>query len=136
MNNPARKLLPGNRIAPAAAQAAAAFHSDIVAAVEQAVQGQPVVVVGMAQNPVVKKARKALDDAGIRFTYLEYGSYLAQWKQRLAIKLWSGWPTFPQIYVRGVLIGGHQQLAAALSDGSFKRMLEQTASPDQATHSQ
>ena len=135
MNIPARKLLPGNRIAPAAAQAAAAFHPDIVAAVEQAVQAQPLVVVGMAQNPVVKKARKALDDAGIGFTYLEYGSYLAQWKQRLAIKLWSGWPTFPQIYVRGVLIGGHQQLAAALSDGSLKRMLDQSASPDQATQS-
>ena len=128
MNQPARKLLPENRIAPAAAQAAAAFHPNIVAAVEQAVRTQPLVVVGMAQNPVVKKARKALDDAGIPFTYLEYGSYLAQWKQRLAIKLWSGWPTFPQIYVRGTLIGGHQQLAAALSDGSLKRILEQSAS--------
>jgi glutaredoxin-related protein len=92
------------------------------------------VVVGMAQNPVVKKARKALEGAGIRFTYLEYGSYFAQWKQRLAIKLWSGWPTFPQVFVRGVLIGGYQELKVALTDGSLKRMLEQPAAPDQATH--
>jgi monothiol glutaredoxin len=135
MTNSARRTLQGDRIAPAAAQAAAAFHADIVDAVERAITTQPLVVVGMAQNPVVKKARNALDSAGISFTYVEYGSYFARWKERLAIKLWSGWPTFPQVFVRGVLIGGHQQLSVALADGSLQRMLEASGSTNQPAQS-
>lgn len=95
------------------------FHSEVVAEVRAAVERDALVVVGMASNPFVKKARKALTAAGISFTYLEYGSYTKQWKPRLAIKLWSGWPTFPQVFVRGSLIGGNQELQAALADGSL-----------------
>ncbi len=54
----------------------------------------------MAQNPHVKNVRKALKNAGIDFTYLEYGSYFSQWRKRLAIKMWSGWPTFPRLRAR------------------------------------
>jgi hypothetical protein len=50
----------------------------------------------MAQNPHVKRVRTALTEAGIEFTYLEHGSYFSKWKERLAIKFWSGWPMFPQ----------------------------------------
>lgn len=122
-NGFARTMLDPRRITPEAARQAAQFHADIVQAVERAVQTQPVVVVGMAQNPFVKKVRVALAEAGIEFTYLEYGSYLSKWKERLAIKLWSGWPTFPQVYVRGVLIGGHALTVKAIGDGSLQRML-------------
>lgn len=124
MNAPARNILDPRKIAPAVAQQAAAFHAEVVSAVQQAVQSQPLVVVGMAQNPFVKKVRKALDDAGVSFTYIEHGSYLSKWRQRLAIKLWSGWPTFPQVFVNGVLIGGYEHTVKALSDGSLKDMLE------------
>ena len=92
--------------------------------VRAAVERDPVVVVGMAQNPVVKRARAGLTAAGIPFTYLSFGSYLSAWKERLAIKLWSGWPTFPQVFVGGVLIGGNQEMAAMIEDGSLKDMLE------------
>ncbi|MEY4577041.1 MAG: hypothetical protein RL701_1744, partial [Pseudomonadota bacterium] len=118
-----RNILDPRKLAARAAGEAAAFHADIVRAVEQAVQSQPLVVVGMAQNPFVKKTRKALEAAGVQFTYIEYGSYLSKWKERLAIKMWSGWPTFPHVFVRGVLIGGHNALAEALADGSLQRML-------------
>ncbi len=104
------------------------FHADIVQTVKSAVAKDPVVVIGMSQNPVVKKARAALREAGIEFTYLEYGSYFSEWKKRLAIKLWSGWPTFPQVFVRGVLIGGNEELRAALADGTFKTRLNPSAS--------
>ena len=78
----------------------------------------------MAQNPFVKRARKALDAAGVAYRYLEYGSYFAAWKERLAIKMWSGWPTFPQVFVRGVLIGGADEAAKALADGSLRARLD------------
>lgn len=131
MTVPARNILDPRRIAPTAASEAAVFHADIINAVERAVLTQPLVVVGMAQNPFVRKTRKALDDAGVVFTYIEYGSYLSKWRQRLAIKLWTGWPTFPQVFVRGVLIGGHSQTLSALADGSLKTMLAPAPSAQQ-----
>jgi glutaredoxin-related protein len=118
-----RPLHDPTKIAPAAADKMAANHSDVVQEVASAVASNDVVVVGMAQNPHVKNVRKALDAAGITFKYLEYGSYFGEWKTRLAIKMWSGWPTFPQVYVKGTLIGGEDLTAAAIADGSLKKML-------------
>jgi len=100
------------------------FHSDGIGEIESAIAKHDVVVVGMAQNPHVKKVRKALDDASIAHEYLEYGSYLSEWKKRLAIKLWSGWPTFPQVFVKGVLLGGEALTQAAIADGSLKERLK------------
>lgn len=109
------------------------FHTEVVREVEATVSRDPVVVVGMAQNPHVKNARNALRRAGIAFTYLEYGSYLSGWKPRLAIKLWSGWPTFPQVFVRGELIGGEDLTIEAINDGSLARALAtQVGSGDDA----
>ena len=83
----------------------------------------------MAQNPHVKNVRKALTEAGIDFKYLEYGSYFSEWARRLTIKLWSGWPTFPQVFVRGVLIGGEDLTKAALADGTLKARAETGLEP-------
>jgi monothiol glutaredoxin len=118
-----RPLLSEDKRAPAVAEAMSTFHRDIVDQVRAAVERDPVVVVGMAQNPFVKRVRQALTEAGVQFTYLEYGSYLGMWKQRLAIKMWSGWPTFPQVFVRGVLIGGFDDTRKALADGSLRKLL-------------
>ncbi len=96
------------------------FHSDTIREVEEAIQAHDVVVVGMSQNPHVKNVKKALGEAGVKFHYLEYGSYLSEWQKRLAIKMWSGWPTFPQVYVKGELIGGEDLTKAALERGDLK----------------
>lgn len=108
----------------------AAFHRDVVDEVIAAVGDNDVVVVGMAQNAHVKKARKALDAAGIPFQYLEYGSYIDGWRRRLAIKLWSGYPTFPQVFVRGALIGGNAELQAMLRSGTLNDELAGTRMSD------
>ena len=110
-------------VAPEALSKMTAFHSEVIGKVEAAIKSDKVVVVGMAQNPHVKNVRKALGDAGITFTYLEFGSYFSAWRERLAIKLWSGWPTFPQVFVRGVLLGGEDLTKAAIADGSLKTRL-------------
>ncbi|MEZ4449357.1 MAG: glutaredoxin domain-containing protein [Nannocystaceae bacterium] len=124
MSTPSRPILAADAVSPEVAASIANFHRTIVDEVEAAIARDPVVVVGMAQNPFVKKARKALEAAGVAFTYLEYGSYFGAWRERLAIKIWSGWPTFPQVYVRGVLIGGFDQTVAALADGSLRQRLD------------
>jgi monothiol glutaredoxin len=120
-----RPSLEAASIAPAALTAMKAFHADVLREVREVVGRDPVVVVGMAQNPHVKNVRRALDEAGVPFTYLEYGSYFSKWKERLAIKLWTGWPTFPQVFVRGALIGGEDLTKAALADGSLKSSVEE-----------
>ena len=109
-----------------------AFHADVVREVEQAIAASPVVVVGMAQNPHVKKVRKALTAAGIAFTYLEYGSYFSGWKKRLAIKLWSGWATFPQVFLRGQLVGGEDLTLAAIAEGLFRDLRQLPAASEPA----
>ena len=102
----------------------AQFHPEVVSEVRRAVDKDDIVVVGMAQNPFVKRARAALDEAGFAHTYLEYGSYLSQWRKRLAIKLWSGWPLFPQVFVKGTLIGGNSETRKAIADGTLKQRLD------------
>lgn len=118
-----RPLLDSSQLSPEAAAYIANFQSDVVDQVAHAVKSHDVVVVGMAQNPHVKRARRALDAAGVSFEYLEFGSYLSQWRKRLAIKQWSGWPTFPQVYVKGVLVGGADLTEKAIADGSLKKQL-------------
>ena len=111
------------QIAPAAAEKIRSFQSDVVREVRDAVARDPVVVVGMAQNPHVRRVRRALDAAGVTYTYLEYGSYFSAWRKRLAIKLWTGWPTFPQVFVGGMLIGGEDLTIAAIADGTLRAEL-------------
>ena len=102
----------------------AAYHADFVDEVRRAIAEHAVVVVGMAQNPHVRRARQALDEAGIAYHYIGHGSYLSGWHRRLAIKLWTGWPTFPMVFVRGTLIGGASDLKAALADKSLHARME------------
>ena len=93
--SPKRPTLDASKISSEALAKIVESHADVVRDVERAIDESPVVVIGMAQNPHVRKVRKALTSAGIEHRYLEFGSYVSEWRRRLAIKLWSGWPTFP-----------------------------------------
>jgi glutaredoxin-related protein len=101
------------------------FHADVVAEVAAAVAAERVLVVGMAWNPFVGRARRALTARGVAFRYLEYGNYLSSWKPRLALKMWAGWPTFPMVFVRGRLVGGCTDLEKLLGSGEFDRLLSE-----------
>ena len=75
-----RSVLPSEKVSDAARDSVAGFHRGIVDEVAATVARDKGVVVGMAQNPFVKKARQLLDQAGVKFTYMEYGSYMSKWK--------------------------------------------------------
>jgi len=96
-----RPLLPEDRVDPAIRDVISSNHRDIVDEVEAAVAGNAVVVVGMKQNPFPRRARKALT----------------------AAEIWSGWPTFPMIFVKGVLIGGAAEVQRLLDSGELARRL-------------
>jgi glutaredoxin-related protein len=118
-----RPVLPEQQIHTDVQVTVAQFNQDIVQEVQLAIAQYKVVVVGMTQNPFVKNVRALLSEAGISYHYLEYGSYLSQWRRRLALKMWTGWPTFPMVFVKGTLVGGFTDLETLIASGELKTML-------------
>ena len=118
-----RPVLDESQIHPAIRGQVAGLHADVVLEVQAALARHPVVVVGMRQNPFVKKARKALNAAGVAHHDIDFGSYFGDWRRRNALKMWTGWPTLPMVFVKGVLVGGADDLAALIASGELKRLL-------------
>ena len=121
----ARQILDATKIHPKALNIIETNHADIVAEVQEAISENALVIVGMAQNPAPKRARKVLDEIGIDYRYLEYGNYFKEWRRRNALKMWTGWPTFPMVFVNGTLIGGSSDMRALIESGELQNLLKQ-----------
>ena len=119
-----RKILLEKNIHPAIQSMVSNNNSDIVTEVQEAIANNKVVVVGMAQNPEPKKARKILKKLGIEHKYLEYGNYFNTWYRRNALKMWTGWPTFPMIFINGMLIGGTKDLQRLIEKDELSDLLQ------------
>ena len=119
-----RKILLEKNIHPAIQSMVSNNNSDIVTEVQEAVAKNKVVVVGMAQNPQPKKARKILKKLGIEHKYLEYGNYFNTWYRRNALKMWTGWPTFPMIFINGILIGGTEDIERLIEEDELSDLLQ------------
>ena len=62
-----RPILDESRIHPAVRARVASHFDDTLREVQDAVAQHAVVVVGMRQNPFCRRARKALDAAGVAY---------------------------------------------------------------------
>jgi monothiol glutaredoxin len=118
-----RAHLDEAHIHPAIRDKIATNQQAIVAQVQAAVAAHDVVVVGMGMNLMPKKARKALDAAGIAHHDLDYGSYVSMWRKRNALKMWTGWPTFPMVFVKGTLVGGANDVIKLIDSGELQKLL-------------
>ena len=118
-----RQILDESRMHPAIRDKIANLNADIVHNVQAAAGSNPVLVVGMLGNPSCRRARAALAAADVPHHYLEYGSYLSAWRQRNALKMWTGWPTFPMVFVKGSLVGGASDLQRLIDSRELKRLL-------------
>jgi len=118
-----RPILSESSIHPAIRERVANHQQAIVKEVQAAVAQHVVVVVGMGGNPFPKKARKLLDDAGVAHHDLDYGNYLNTWRERNALKMWTGWPTFPMVFVKGTLVGGADDVKKLIASGELKALL-------------
>lgn len=118
-----RAILEEARLHPAVREKVANLGADIVHNVHAAAGTNSVLVVGMAGNPHCRRARKALHAAAVAHHYLEYGSYFSGWRLRNALKMWTGWPTFPLVFVKGNLVGGADEIARLIDSGELKRTL-------------
>ena len=115
-----RSILSEAQIHPALRGKMAAHGAGIVKEVQDTVAGNEIVVVGMRRNPFPKKARKLLDGAGLAYRYLEYGSYFGGSRCGLALEMWTGWPTLPMVFIKGVLVGGASEFKRLLESGELK----------------
>lgn len=115
-----RPILGEDQLHPAIRETVATHEVEIVREVQAAIAANAIVIVGMAQNPFPRKARRLLDAAKIPYKYLEYGSYFGGWRRRTALKMWTGWQTFPMVFVKGVLVGGAQDLDKLVKSGEVK----------------
>ena len=118
-----RPFLSDDNIHPAIRKFVATNRQQLVTEVQAAIAAHPIVVVGMGMNPMCGKARKALHAAGAAHHYLEYGNYFNTWRDRNALKMWTGWPTFPMVFVRGTLVGGANDVEKLIASGELKTML-------------
>lgn len=118
-----RPILAADKIHPAIRDKVAQHEDAILREVQDAIAAHAVVIVGMKQNPFPRQARKLLESEGIAHHYLEYGSYIGDWRRRTALKMWSGWPTFPMVFVTGMLVGGAQDLRKLADSGELKKLL-------------
>lgn len=118
-----RPLLDEQFLHPLIRAQVAGLHADMLQAAQAAIAAHPVVVFGMAGNPFVRQARRALDAAGVAHHDIDHGGYFSQWRKRNALKMWTGWPTFPMVFVRGTLVGGASDLKARIASGELQQML-------------
>jgi glutaredoxin-related protein len=114
-----RHILNESQIHPAIQAVIANHQREVVEDVQAAIADHRVVVVGMRQNPVCKAVQKRLTAANIHYHLMEYGSYFSQWRKRNALKLWTGWPTFPMVFVDGVLVGGDSDVKNLIEAGQL-----------------
>ncbi len=118
-----RKILLEKYIHPDIQSVVANNNLDIVVEVQEAIANNKVVVVGMAQNPEPKKAIKMLKKLDIDHKYLEYGNYFNTWYRRNALKMWTGWPTFPMIFINQILVGGTKDLQRLIEADAISELL-------------
>ncbi len=114
-----RPILSQDQIHPDIKDRINTLKASAVQEVQTAIARDKIVVVGMAQNPHCKRARKVLNSANKQHHYIEFGSYLKAWRERLALKMWTGWPTFPMVFVDGTLLGGADEITAAIQAGEI-----------------
>lgn len=115
-----RPILDEARVHPTIRSGIADYHKDIVGEVCKTIEENDFAIIGMKGNPHCRAARRLLDDAKVEHSYLEYGTYFGAWRLRLALKMWSGWPTFPMVFHKGTLLGGADNLKNLLQSGELK----------------
>jgi len=105
-----RYILDESKIHPRIQSTISNNHRNFVEEIMGVVESKDIVVIGMGINPACKNACKLLSKQGLDFEYLEYGNYFKEWRKRNALKMWTGWKTFPMVFVKGILIGGAEDL--------------------------
>jgi monothiol glutaredoxin len=107
---------------------------DVLERIKQQVENNPVVIYmkGTPQMPMCgfsMRAAQAMGQTGVPFAYV---NVLADAEIFENLPRYASWPTFPQIYVDGELIGGCDIVLEHAQKGDLKAMMEQAVGKSQA----
>lgn len=73
-----------------------------------------------------QRASQAIMACGKRFAYVDI---LANPEIRTTLPKYANWPTFPQLWVKGELVGGCDIITEMYENGELKKLVEE-ASPE------
>jgi monothiol glutaredoxin len=71
------------------------------------------------------RAVRILEQCGVEFAYV---NVFADPEIRENLKVYSQWPTFPQLFVNGELVGGSDIMLELFQSGELQRLLDATQS--------
>ncbi|MDT8386376.1 MAG: Grx4 family monothiol glutaredoxin [Thiogranum sp.] len=102
---------------------------DVMDRIKEVVEGNPVVIFmkGTPQMPMCgysSRATQALQACEIEYAHV---NVLADPEIFENLPRYANWPTFPQIYVNGELIGGHDITIEMYQKGELKPLLQKAA---------
>lgn len=104
--------------------------SDVNERIKSHIESNPVVLFmkGTPQMPMCgfsSRTSQALKDIGREFSYV---NVILDSEIREALPAYSDWPTFPQLYINGELVGGCDIVMELNESGELGRMVEGTVS--------
>ncbi|MGF1642627.1 MAG: Grx4 family monothiol glutaredoxin [Thiotrichales bacterium] len=102
---------------------------DVLDRIKEQVESNPVVIYmkGTPQFPMCgfsARASQALKDCGVEFAYV---NVLADPEIFENLPRFADWPTFPQVYINGELVGGCDITLELHQRGELKGMMEAAA---------
>ena len=99
---------------------------DIMDQIKQQVEGAPIVLYmkGTPQFPMCGFSARVVD--ALKAASAEFDSYnvLEQPELRANLPKYADWPTFPQLYIKGELVGGCDIVMELFESGELKKMVE------------
>ncbi len=100
---------------------------DVMERIKQTVESNPVVIFmkGTPQMPMCgysSRTSQMLQDCDVEFAHV---NVLADPEIFENLPRFANWPTFPQVYVNGELIGGHDIAMEMFQKGELKPMLQE-----------
>ncbi|KAJ2813005.1 glutaredoxin, partial [Coemansia furcata] len=115
----------GIKSEPASAVAPAEFQQDLNTRLKGLIERAPVMVFikGTAAQPrcgFSKKIVGMLNEQNIKYGYFDI---LTDEQVRQGLKVYSDWPTFPQLYISGELVGGVDIVAEMIETGELIGMV-------------
>ena len=106
---------------------------EVLEAIQQQVQENPILIYmkGSPDQPQCgfsSQASQMLISCGKRFAYIDI---LANPDIRANLPAYSEWPTFPQLFVNGELVGGCDIITEMYQSGELQPLLEEAAGEDE-----
>lgn len=110
---------------------------DVLDRIKEQVESNPIVIYmkGTPQMPQCgysSRASQALQNCGVPFAHV---NVIADPEIFENLPRYADWPTFPQIYVKGELIGGHDILMEMYQKGELQPILEEAANESEKQES-